>query len=93
MVEDKMVSKQRELAAFQHIMLENDICTETHSLTLNVLGMLKTCRTPDSRRPHLDTLLSLTLPNNHEEHVRPKGYVKNSMPLCTLCQTSSPIFD
>jgi hypothetical protein len=40
-----MASKQRELAAFQHFMLENDI--ETHSLTLNVLGMLKTCRTPD----------------------------------------------
>ena len=28
---EKVVSKQRELAAFQHIMLENDICTETHS--------------------------------------------------------------
>ena len=53
MVEEKMASKQRELTAFQHLMLENDI--ETHSLTLNVLGMLKTCRTPDStmeKHPH-----------------------------------------
>jgi hypothetical protein len=46
MVEEKMASKQRELTAFQHFMLENDI--ETHSLTLNVLGMLKTCRTSNT---------------------------------------------
>jgi hypothetical protein len=55
MVEEKMASNQRDLAVFQHIMLENDICTETHSLTLKVLGMLKTCRTPDStmeKHPH-----------------------------------------
>ena len=39
MVEEKKASNQRDLAVFQHIMLENDICTETYSLTLKVLGM------------------------------------------------------
>jgi hypothetical protein len=39
MVEEKMASIKRDLAVFQHSMLENDICTETHSLTLKVLGI------------------------------------------------------
>lgn len=60
-------------------MLENDKCTETHSLPIKVLEMLKSFRTPDSRQPHLNTLLSLPPPNNHEEHVRPKGYFENSI--------------
>lgn len=82
MVEEKKASKQRELAAVQHIMLENDICTETYSLTLKVLGMLKICRTPDSRQPHLNTLLSLPPLNNHEElHVRSKGFFENIIPM------------
>jgi hypothetical protein len=68
MVEEKKASNQRDLAVFQHIMLENDICTETYSLTLKVLGMLKTCRTPDSRQLLLNTL-SLPPLNNQEEHV------------------------
>ena len=68
MVEEKKASNQRDLVVFQHIMLENDICTETYSLTLKVLGMLKTCRTPDSRQLLLNTL-SLPPLNNQEEHV------------------------
>ena len=84
-----MGSNPRELAVFQHIMLENDICTETHSLTLKVLGKLKSCRTPDSRQLHLNTLLSLLPLNNYEEHVRPKGYFENIIPTYSMSDFQS----